>query len=210
MNVSPIDCARRPGSFLGALVLAAVGCQEVFGDFEVEPTPVPSSPPGTGGGSGGGASSSGGQVSTRCSAGEGVCEDDLLRYCLDGVWMEELCSSAERCDEVNVQCRTCAEGERRCLDEKTPQSCDVENDRWVTEPACDEGKTCDRVRGVCVKCEIDFGVCGSTTVLCRCKSDQSGYAPFTCPDSCEMLEAQDRCSGGEGSAGGPAGVCDNI
>jgi hypothetical protein len=213
MKLAPISRSAPERLFRYALVVVAIGCQEVFGGFEETPEPAPTSPVASGGsvGSGGsGASPSGGQLQSGCPVDQAECDGEVLRSCVDGVWLEERCSSEAHCDDVNVECRECVEGEQRCLDRKTPEGCDAANGRWVTGPACEAFHTCDEALGTCVRCKVDISVCASDTVLCRCKSDQSDYEPLTCPDRCLPMGLQDDCSGGEGAAGAPAGVCDNI
>jgi hypothetical protein len=139
-----------------------------------------------------------------------LCDGPVLRRCVGGTWEETTCPAPTRCEPSTGSCRTCVLGEARCLDDKTLQLCDAASDAWVTQMPCGAGRTCDAVRGVCVACEPDLGVCIDETVICRCKADQSGFEPLTCPGGCSRMGAEDRCVGGEGVAGGPAGVCDKI
>jgi hypothetical protein len=185
----------------------AGGCQIVLGDYEVSE----GSPPAVV--STGGDTSTAGTTSLPpglCTGGERRCEGEVLSRCVDGRFEPETCQSPEHCDEPNARCRTCVEGQTRCRDDKSPQHCDSASDRWVSGAACESGDVCDQALGRCVACQPDIFVCGSETVLCRCKADQTGYEPLRCPTTCSGMGTDDRCVGGEGTAGGPAGVCENI
>lgn len=138
------------------LVSLGVGCQHVFGDFEVAPAVDDT-------------------TNRLCRSGELRCNDEYLLACRsseDGWQLESACLAADRCDSRGGHCLACTPGDVRC-NGAAREGCVEDGSGWQALETCSEASLCNpSFCGPCpnlgdVRCAGGGGARG-TTLLQRC------------------------------------------
>jgi len=163
------------------LALPDLGCQVVFGDFDIEAAGGMSSAGGSAGNSG---ESLGGSTQVSCDEGKYQCLDTTLRKCVDGSWQTfKTCDKATYCDEGRGVCLTCLQGEYHC-DGQMLQTCNASQDGWGDNTQCDDTQICDADLKACAACARGASRCTDDQTREYCNSDQTGWTTQSCPLGC--------------------------
>ncbi len=173
---------------LASIVLlagATLGCQHLFGEYEVEPVVETSR-----------------QIV--CVAGEHRCNGERLERCRgdrSGYRLVRICESADQCNLNTDSCRPCVPGEVHCRG-SVLEVC-TESSTWQTGGDCQTRALCEQARGtgsaVCPLpvCEPGALRCDGAYLL-RCRADLDGW------EIAEVCASAALCEAGAGAGRTPA------
>lgn len=182
MSRPPFQSSLVP-VFRGAailLMISAVGCQLVFGDYQINTDDA------TGGG---GSTVKSTTVPSECSEGQARCsESGDLQKCQAGKWGAAVaCGDLDHCSEVAGVCVECGPGQTRCTaDNRKVQLCNLQRTGWEDLETCATRCFADAEGALCVQCEP------FDTVTCEEGGDQGDKLRF-CNNKGQLILST--CSG---------------
>jgi hypothetical protein len=159
---------------------ASVGCQVLFGDFDVEPNVQPPS-----GAAGGG--------NVGCTPNKFVCSGKQLMRC-DGTgnWVKFApCDEDRLCRADLGRCTKCVEGDSQC-NGSTIENCNENLDGWVSantcggeQPICAKSTASDYI-AECVACTKS--VCAGNNTLQTCGNNRQTTFTSKCDEKCYSVD----------------------